>query len=245
MEESNIYLSIVIPAYNEESNLSFTLQDIAGYLKAKDFSYEIIVVDDGSTDKTAKIASGLGHNFDSFTLLKNPANRGKGYSVKRGVLSAKGDYTLFMDADNSTRIDQLDKLMPFLKEGYDVAIASRRVPGAEIETIQPMHRIVLGNIYILLSKLILGTTVEDYNCGFKLFTKEAARKLFLRLTRDDWSFDSELVFLISKFNLKAKEVPVRWYNKAETSKVRPLRDGINSFLSLVKIRLQAIKKIYD
>lgn len=244
MEYDKIYLSIVIPAYNEEPNLSFTLQDIAGYLKTKDFSYEIIVVDDGSSDKTAEIASGLGHNFNSFTLLENLTNRGKGYTVKRGVLAAKGKIILFMDADNSTRIDQLEKLMPALKEGNDVVIASRRVPGAEIETLQPLYRIILGNIYILLSRLILGTTVQDYNCGFKLYTKDAAKLLFFRLTRDGWSFDSELIFLISKFNLKIKEVPVRWKDK-RTSKVKPLPDGINSFLSLIRIKLQAIKGTYD
>jgi len=244
MNENNAYLSIVIPAYNEEPNLGSTLKDIAQYLKAKDYSYEVIIVDDGSSDKTVEIARSSGDLFNSFTLLENPKNRGKGYAVKQGMLAAKGEYVLFMDADNSTRIDQLDKLMGALREGYDIAIASRRIPGAEVDTRQPSYRIILGNIYIMLSRIMLGTTVHDYNCGFKLFTHKAAHLLFSRMTMNDWSFDSELIFLISKFSQKAKEVPVKWHDKSATSKVRPLRDGINSLLSLIRIRLQDIRKVY-
>jgi len=245
MEDNRIDLSVVIPAYNEEANLSSTLDDIAAYLKTKDYSYEIIIVDDGSTDKTAEIASSSTNQFQSLTILKNRKNSGKGYSVKKGVMAAKGDYILFMDADNSTHIDQLGGLITALKEGWDIAMGSRRIPGSEVKASQPFYRIFLGNIYILLSKLILKSTVHDYNCGFKLYTKEAGQRLFPRLTRDDWSFDSELIFLISEFRLKAKEVAVRWEDKSQTSKVRPLRDGINSFLSLLTIRYNSIKKIYD
>ena len=244
MKSKQLDLTIVIPAYDEEPNIASTLKDIEAFLKRKPYSCEIIVVDDGSRDKTVEIASQVGRSFSSFTILKNSVNRGKGYSVKRGVLSAQGEHILFMDADNSTRIDQLEKLMSAINEGYDAAIASRRIPGAEVEASQPLTRIILGNIYIILSKLILGTCVRDYNCGFKLFTKDSTRLIFPRLTRDDWSFDSELIFLLSKFKLKVKEVPVRWQDK-RTSKVRPLRDGIRSLISLVKIRQQALQKIYD
>lgn len=237
LNSKQIYLSIVIPAYDEEANLGSTLQDIAAYLKDKNYNYEVIVVDDGSKDKTAEVASSLAKIFENFTLLRNPANRGKGYAVKKGVFAAQGDLILFMDADNSTRIDQIEKLISAIKSGYDIAIASRRLPGAIIESSQPLYRIILGNMYILLSKLILGTTVQDYNCGFKLYKKDIAKFLFSQLSRDDWSFDSELIFLISKFKLKIKEVPVRWQDK-RTSKVKPLRDGINSFLSLIKIRFK-------
>lgn len=238
-------LSIVIPAYNEEANLSSTLKDIAGYLKTKSYSYEVIIVDDGSTDKTAEIASSSAGMFGSFSLIKNSPNRGKGYSVKRGVLSAQGDYILFMDADNSTRIDQLDKLMPAAKEGFDAVMASRRIKGSEVANSQPAYRILLGNIYILLSKLILQSNIQDYNCGFKLYKKDAAKLIFPKITRDDWSFDSELIFLISRFNLKAIEVPVKWVDKSKTSKVRPISDGLKSLISLLTIRFNATKKIYD
>jgi dolichyl-phosphate beta-glucosyltransferase len=123
-----------------------------------------------------------------------------------------------------------------INDGYDVAVASRRIPGSIIETSQPFYRVFLGNIYILLSKLILGASVKDYNCGFKLYKKEAAMALFSSLTRDDWSFDSELIYLTFKLKLKMKEVPVRWRDKKSTSKVKPLHDGVKSFTSLLKIR---------
>lgn len=237
------YLSVVIPAYNEANNLLSTLQEITAYLTGKHLDYEIIVVDDGSVDETFKIVSEAAIILKSVIPLKNPANRGKGYAVKKGMLAAKGKLVLFMDADNSTRIDQLEKLIPVIDNGYDIAIASRRIPGAEVKR-QPLHRHILGYIYILLSKLILGTTVKDYNCGFKLFKQDIVKKIFSRITRDDWSFDSELIFLAAKSNYKIKEIPVKWEDK-RTSKVKPLRDGIKSFLSLIKIKQQALMDVYD
>ncbi|MFA5337173.1 MAG: dolichyl-phosphate beta-glucosyltransferase [Candidatus Omnitrophota bacterium] len=236
--DKSLYLSIVIPAYDEEENISSTLQDIAQYLKTKNYSYEVIVVDDGSKDKTAESAAYEGKIFPSFTLLRHSPNRGKGYTVKEGVLTAKGNLILFMDADNSTRINQIDKLISAILENNDIAIGSRRIEGSTIEKYQPPHRRFMCNMYIKLSSLILNTNINDYNCGFKLYKKEAAKKLFEKLTSDDWSFDSELIFLASKLNLKIKEVPVTWQDKRKTSKVKPIRDGIKSFTSLIKIRAQ-------
>ncbi|MFH1644937.1 MAG: dolichyl-phosphate beta-glucosyltransferase [Candidatus Omnitrophota bacterium] len=241
---NNIYLSILIPAYNEEQNISSTLQDIYKYLATKDFTYEILVVDDGSTDKTVELVSPFRNKFQNIEVLKNDKNFGKGYSIKKGMLTAKGELILFMDADNATRIHELDKFLPKAKEGNDVIIASRRIPGAEITSSQPICRIILGNIYILLSKIILGASVNDYNCGFKLYTSKSAKLLFPKLTRNDWSFDSELIYLIKKFKLKLKEVPVKWEDK-RTSKVKPFKDGIKSLVSLIIIRIQAIRKMYD
>lgn len=237
-DNTSIYLSVVIPAYNEDENIASTLQDIAQYLKTKNYSYEIIIVDDGSSDKTAELAALEGKVFPNFSLLRHSPNKGKGYAVKEGILSAKGSLILFMDADNSTRINQIDKFISAILEGYDLAIGSRRVDGAIIEELQPAHRRFLGNIYIKLSSLVLGTAINDYNCGFKLYKKEVAKNLFEKLTRNDWSFDSELIFLASKLNLKIKEIPVVWQDKQKTSKVRPLRDGIKSFTSLIKIKIQ-------
>ncbi|MDD4183451.1 MAG: glycosyltransferase, partial [Candidatus Omnitrophica bacterium] len=189
--EKSLYLSIVIPAYNEEENISSTLQDIAQYLKTKNYPYEVIVVDDGSRDKTAELAAFEGKVFPHFSLLRHAPNRGKGYTVKEGMLTARGDLILFMDADNSTRINQIDELMPAVLEDNDIAIGSRRTEGSIIEEYQPWYRRLMGNMYIKLSNLILGTKITDYNCGFKLYKKEAAKKLFEKLTRNDWSFDSE------------------------------------------------------
>jgi len=234
--EKSLYLSIVIPAYNEEENISSTLQDIAQYLKTKNYPYEVIVVDDGSRDKTAELAAFEGKVFPHFSLLRHAPNRGKGYTVKEGMLTARGDLILFMDADNSTRINQIDELMSAALEDNDIAIGSRRTEGSIIEEYQPWHRRLMGNMYIKLSNLILGTKITDYNCGFKLYKKAAAEKLFKKLTRNDWSFDSELIYLASRFKFKIKEVPVTWQDKQKTSKVKPLKDGLKSFLSLLKIR---------
>lgn len=235
-QNNNTYLSIVIPAYDEEPNIVSTLQDVAQYLKTKNYTYEIIIVDDGSNDKTAELASSCGYLFNAFTLLRNPSNKGKGYSVQKGILKAVGEFILFMDADNSTRINQIDGLFNAIFDGNDIAIASRRIPGAKIEEYQPIHRIIMGNTYIFLSKIILGTSVKDYNCGFKLFKKETAKLLFSQTKRDDWSFDSEFIYLASRFKFKIKEVPTIWQDKKKTSKVKPLRDGIKSLISLLKIR---------
>lgn len=233
--DQSIHLSIIIPAYNEEPNLGQTLEDIASYLNQSNENYEVIVVNDGSTDKTAEIAKEKAGLFKNLRLLENPGNRGKGYAVKNGVLQAHGELVLFMDADNSTRINQLPKLVEAIKQGNDIAIASRRIPGAEIDIWQPLHRRIMGNFYILATRLILGTNVRDFNCGFKLFTKRSAQKLFPLITRNDWSFDAELIFLAGKFGLKLIEVPVKWQDK-RTSKVKPIQDGIKSFISLFKIR---------
>lgn len=240
-----MYLSIIIPAYNEEANISDTLKDIARYLKEKDYEYEVIVVDDGSTDKTIDIANSLKNLLHMFIVSGDGRNHGKGHAVKKGVLSAKGDFILFMDADNATRIDQFDKLMAAALKGNNAVLASRRIPGAEVKSHQPWYRIILGNIYILLSRIILDVSVPDYNCGFKLYTKDTARFLFSKLNRNDWSFDSELVYLIHKFNIKSKSVPVRWEDKAKTSKVKPLRDGIKSLSSLLAIRINNARGVYN
>lgn len=235
-DDKPLYLSIVIPAYNEEENISSTLQDIAQYLKTKNYLYEVIVADDGSNDKTAELAAFEGKVFPRFNLIRHSPNRGKGYTVKEGVLAASGELILFMDADNSTRINQIDKLISAILEGNDIAMGSRRIEGSIIEEYQPKHRRFLGNTYIKLSNVILSTNVNDYNCGFKLYKKNAAKILFDKLTRNDWSFDSELIYLASKFKFKIKEVPITWQDKQKTSKVKPLKDGLKSFLSLLKIR---------
>lgn len=237
------HLSVVIPAYNEQEYIGGTLREAAGYLNACDYRYEIIVVDDGSTDRTADLAGDAAGLFRSFALLRNGTNRGKGYSVKRGVLAAKGANILFMDADNATRINEVEKLLAEIRAGYDIAIGSRRDKGANITVPQPLHRIILGKIYILLSNIILGTSMKDYNCGFKLFTDKSSRKLFPMLTRDGWSFDSELIFLAAKYELKVKAVPVTWADR-KTTNVRPLLAGLESFRSLCAIRLLDIRKRY-
>jgi glycosyltransferase involved in cell wall biosynthesis len=230
-------LSIIIPAYNEAENIASTLQDIARQLNSRNLSFEVIVVDDGSNDATAQIAAAAPQLFKNFTLLKNSRNQGKGFTVQRGVFASRGALILFMDADNSTHISELTKLQKALNTGADLAIGSRRLKASCIKTPQPLKRRLLGKIYIWLAKAILGVKASDYNCGFKLFKREAAIKLFGQITRKDWSFDSELLYLAKKSGLKVTEVAVVWEDVRKTSKVKPLQDGISSFLGLWKIRL--------
>ena len=239
----NILISVVIPAYDEEENLKPTLEEISGYFEKRQYEYEVIIVDDGSRDDTIKIAFSCADLFKNFKVLPNDINRGKGYSIRKGIMEAAGKYALFMDADNSTSIYEFDKFLPCFKEGYDVVIASRRLKGSLVTESQPALRIVMGQFYIFLSRVILNLSVRDFNCGFKAYTNNSAKTLFAKQLMNDWSFDTEVLFLIKKYGFKIKEAPVKWVHKS-TSKVKPLRDGIRSFLSLVKIKLNDMRHLY-
>jgi len=211
MTENNVFLSIIIPTYNEEVNIATTLQDISEYLRNKNFIYELIISDDGSTDDTVNISEGFKGELSSFKVIGDVQNRGKGYAVRKGIESAVGEYILFMDADNSTRICEFDKFEPVLNGDYDIITATRRVPGAEAEV--SMSRRILGTVYVFLSWLILGLKVSDPNCGFKIFKIRAARKLFSKQVMNDWSFDAEVFFLSRKSKFMIKEIPVTWIHK--------------------------------
>jgi dolichyl-phosphate beta-glucosyltransferase len=239
----NIFLTIIVPSYNEEKAIRATLAEIAGYLKEKALTYEVLVVDDGSGDRTSQEASSAAYLFDNFRLMKNPGNMGKGYSVKAAMLSAKGEYALFMDADNSTSIYEIDKFLPYMKTGYDAAIASRRLKESLVDQPQPFLRANMGRFYIFLSKVILGLTPSDFNCGFKLFKMSSMRRIFELQIMNDWSFDVEILFLITKYGLKMAEVPVRWVHKPG-SKVRPVKDAVKSFFSILKIKSNDLKGLY-
>lgn len=240
----NIFLTVIIPAYNEEKNIRSTLEEVSGYLGKRAFIYETIVVDDGSYDKTSEYAGKCSVLFNNFKIVKNSPNMGKGYSVKRGVLEARGEFILFMDADNSTSIYELDKFLPFLKEGFDVVMASRRLKDSMVEEAQPFLRGMMGMVYIILSQVILGLKFSDFNCGFKAYSNRAAKIIFDRQRMNDWSFDTEILFIAVKNHFKIKEVPVRWVHKS-TSKVKPVKDGMRSFVSLIKIKINDIRRLYE
>lgn len=240
---ANVFLSIIVPAYNEEKNIPFTLSRISRYLGKKDFSYEVIVVDDGSRDGTVSKVIGLRDDLGAnFSVIKSFPNMGKGYVLKKGFEKAQGDFIAFMDADSSVSIQEMDKFLPLLKDDSDIYIASRKMPGSKVT--MPLKRKIMGKVYIYLAKLLLGIKVRDINCGFKLFRHKAAKDVFSRQRMNDWSFDAEILHIAGKHGYSIKEVPIDWVYK-DTSKVKPFRDAVNSFSSLIKIRANSLKGKYD
>ena len=235
MEMNDIYVSVILPAFNEEGNIGETLTDVGEYLAGKTFDSEVIVVDDGSSDKTYEEASGYAKDIKNLKVIKSSPNQGKGYVLRKAVGEAVGKYIMFMDADNATSIRELDKFLPHLEGEYDVVIGTRRHKESDIAVSESAMRIILGQIYIMLSRLIIGARASDFNCGFKAYKGDIAKKLFSLQKINGWAFDTELIFLINKYKMPMKEVPVRWEHK-DTSKVKPLQAGIESFLSLVDIK---------
>ena len=229
-------LSVIIPAYNESKRITNTVIRISKYLKEKNHDYEIIVVDDGSRDNTAEIVSELSKEYENLSLVKNGKNKGKGYSVKNGMLHAERDYLLFSDADLSTPIEEIEKFLPWLKEGYDVVIASRALKGSDIKIKQPFYRVFIGKTFNKIVQIIATRGIKDTQCGFKLFTKKAAKRIFPKQKLERFGFDVEILYLTKKFGFKIKEVPVIWIN-AEGSKVSPIKDSIDMLKDLFIIRL--------
>ena len=242
---NKMYLSVIIPAYNEEKKLPKTLEEIDKYLRKQDYGYEIIVVNDGSNDKTAEVVTGLTGVIKNLRLFDNKINQGKGAVVRQGMLEAKGDFRLFTDADNSTSIDQIEKMWIEFKNGYDIIIGSRDVKGAVLDPPQPFLRnVILGQSFKLFRKFIVGLWgIQDTQCGFKCFTKKAAENIFPKCKINRFAFDPEILIIAKKMSYKIKEIPVYWRNDPE-SKVKP-KWMVNMAVDLLKIRWNLLKGIYD
>jgi dolichyl-phosphate beta-glucosyltransferase len=231
-------LSIVIPAYNEERRLSRGLGQILDYLASKQSSagkVEIIVVDDGSTDATADVVNDWARRAPNLRLISNGGNRGKGYSVRHGMLEARGRIALFTDADLSSPIQELEKLLAALAEGNDVAIGSRAVDRSLIEVHQSPYRELAGIIFNGFVRLFTGLPFQDTQCGFKAFRLEPSRVVFEQQRIERFGFDPEILFLAKRHGLRSIEVPVRWAHDPAT-KVHVLRDSFLMFSDLVYIR---------
>jgi dolichyl-phosphate beta-glucosyltransferase len=231
-------VSIIIPAYNEEKRLPATLSRIKKHLSKKSISAEIIVVNDGSTDGTADAARRA-----KVKLINNSKNRGKGYSINRGMLAAKNGIVFFTDADLSTPIDFLGRFIKEHKTGADVVIASRDIKGSKVRVPQNIFRETGGKVFNLFVRAVTGLPIHDTQCGFKSFKKEAAKKIFPRQTIFDFGFDAEILFIARKHKCRIVEYPVEWYNSPAT-KVDFFRDSMKMFAELFKIRLNDMKGLY-
>lgn len=245
MTSSPLDLSIVIPAYNEGQRLPKTLDSMFAYLQSRSYRAEIIVVDDGSSDRTSEIVSAARQKYPELRLLANPGNRGKGFSVRHGMLEARGEIALFSDADLSTPIEEADKLIAAIVErGYDAAIGSRAVNRNLIEVHQPAIREQAGIFFNHMARWIMGIEFSDTQCGFKAFRRQRTRIIFEQQRIERFGFDAEILFLAKRRGLRVAEVPVRWSHDAAT-KVNVAADGIRMFLELLLIRWNAMRGSYS
>ncbi len=226
-------LSVVIPAYNEAGRIGPTLDLVRAWLSEHVPVYEIIVVDDGSTDETAEIAMGAG---DNVRVVRNDGNRGKGYSVAHGVREACGDTILFSDADLSTPIAECARLSQALADA-DIAIGSRALEKSNVTKHQPLYRETMGRIFNGIVQVLAVRGIRDTQCGFKLFRGDVARKLFSQLTTDGFAFDVEVLMLARRDGYRIEEVPVTWIND-ERTRVHPVYDSLRMLRDVVRLRLR-------
>lgn len=211
-------LSIIIPAYNEEHRITGTLESLNQYLQKQPYDYEILVVVDGAKDKTAEVVSEVSSKIANLRLIANTENHGKGFVVKQGMLEATGDARLFMDADNSTSIDQVEAMLKHLAAGYDIVIGSIEVEGAQINEKAQWYRRFLGHWSKYLIRIVAGLwNIHDTQRGFKLFTEKAAKEVFSKATIERFGFDIEILAIANHKGLKIKEVPVVWNNAGEST----------------------------
>lgn len=233
-------LSIVIPAFNEARTIANTVNTITNYFKEKGIAIELIVVDDGSKDDTLGVLKSL--DYPELKIIENGTNRGKGYSVRKGVLAAKGDYILFSDADLSTPIYESEKFLEAINN-YDIVIGSRRLKDSEIKIRQPLYRIALGGIFSFMTNFILLKGIKDPQCGFKIFKKETAHNIFNKVRINGFAFDVEVLFIASLLGYSIKEIPVQWYNN-RNSKVNPIKDPLLMLKDMLVIRLNHLRRYY-
>ena len=236
--------SIVIPAYNESARLGATLDKVLAYMRTQGWNAEVIVVNDGSRDNTAEIVRTLAAENPVLRLLENPGNRGKGYSVRNGMLNARGRIVLFSDADLSSPIEEMPKLLQALEAGADIAIGSRWLRAETQTQRQPLYRQLFGRVFNLLLRLTLGLKFKDTQCGFKAFTQTAVQAIFPLQKIEGWGFDPEILFLARKFGCQVQEVPVAWGHSGGT-RIHPLIDGSRMFVEMLYIRWNDLSGKYN
>lgn len=233
-------VSVIIPTYNEEWRILPTIGAIATHMSARNEPWELIVCDDGSTDSTVALVNDL--RFANLRVLVGERNRGKGDAVRRGMLAARGEIALFADADQSTPIEQYDRLAALIHEGFDVVVGSRAVEGAEVRGKSLIRRVLSSCLHFVVSRGF-GVTIADTQCGFKLFTADAAQRLFSLQLVDDFSFDLEVLYLAGKLGYRTAEVPVEWID-APGSTVDAAKVSMQFLRDLVKIRMYDMRGRY-
>jgi len=231
-----VYLSIIIPAYNEEKRIGPTLSRIYGFLKTKNYEYEVIFIDDGSNDRTISEAKDSElSKADKLKIVKNGMNKGKGFSVKKGILSSAGEHLLFSDADLSTPIEEADKLFNYMEKGYDIVIGSRSIAGSDVKIHQPFYREKMGRIFNFLVNSLLMSGFNDTQCGFKLFKGDIARQIGKELTINGFCFDVEMLYLAKKKGYRIAEVGIIWENSPQ-SRVRVISSSLSMFMDIFRIK---------
>ena len=243
MRMSSPEYSIVIPAYNEAARILVTLEAVIECVRRRGWDTEVIVVDDGSRDRTVEIVRAFAATAPEVRLLKNAGNRGKGYSVRSGMLQALGEVVLFSDADLSAPIDEAEGLFKAIAEGADIAIGSRWLERARQTIRQPLYRRFFGRCFNAVTRAIMGLPYADTQCGFKAFTRAAAHTIFTRQRVERWGFDPELLFVANKFKLRTVEVPVEWAHD-HRSKISPVRDGIRMGVEMLSVRWNDLRGLY-
>ena len=241
-------ISIVIPAYNEAARIERSLERVLSCVVERGWDAEVLVVDDGSTDGTAEIVERWmdrpGETYDRLHLIQNPGNRGKGYSVRNGLLQAAGDIVMFTDADLSAPMEEAERLFAAIKDGADVAIGSRWMDRQRQTIEQPMYRQVFGRCFNWITRRVMGLPFKDTQCGFKAFRREAAQMIFRLQTIERWGFDPEILFIARKLRYTVREVPVTWGHD-ERSRLSYLKDGMKMLEEMALIRKNSLAGRYD
>jgi glycosyltransferase involved in cell wall biosynthesis len=239
---SSLFLSIIIPAHNEELRLPRSLRQVFAFLEKQSYSAEVIVVENASSDRTLEFARDFAAHQPNLIVL-HEERAGKGNAVRRGVLEARGEYRFICDADLSMPIDDLEKFLPPVLDGFDVVIASREAPGA-VRYNEPSYRHWGGRAINLIIRMLILPGLNDTQCGFKCFSAEAAEKIFHQQTLGGWSFDIEILYLARRNHMSMKEIPVHWYFDAG-SKVNAVRDALRMIGDIFRIHLNALRGRYD
>ena len=234
-------LSIIIPAYNEERRLPDTLKKITAWMQSITFAVEILIVENGSQDRTTEIAESFAHRFDNIIVLHS--SKGKGAAVREGMLQGKGDLLFVCDADLSMPIAEIENFLPLCAAGYHIVIGSREAPGARRYN-EPFHRHLIGRVFNAIVRVLVIPGFDDTQCGFKLFQREVARDVFRRQTIFGWTFDVEVIYIALRYGYRIAEVPINWYFTPD-SRISIFQDTWQMFYDLLKIRLNSWRSVYD